>query len=125
MIFFVLILGLRLQRYSTNTKRYPRKKFLETVSFVLPAKTTVGLIHQTTVVLVGRTKLKSFQKLFSGDIFLNLLNIFATAASKLTQKISKIIYSSILAFINHRNWLDDSPPLNTIRIIFCMFVLAV
>ena len=21
-------------------------------------------------------------------------------------------YSSILAFVNHRNWLDDSPPLN-------------
>ena len=39
----------------------------------------------------GKNKTQSFQKLFSGDIFLYLLNIFATAASKLTQTISKII----------------------------------
>ena len=38
---------LRFQRYSTNTKRYPRKKFLETLSLVLPAKTTVSLIVQS------------------------------------------------------------------------------
>ena len=45
LIFFVLILGLRLQRYSTNTKRCPReKKVLETLSFVFPAKTTVSLM---------------------------------------------------------------------------------
>ena len=45
LIFFVLILGLQLQRYSRNTKRCPpEKKFLETLSFVLPAKTTVGLM---------------------------------------------------------------------------------
>ena len=25
-------------------------------------------------------------------------------------------YSSILAIINHRNWLDDSPPLNHCRL---------
>ena len=40
-IFLVLILGLLLQRYSTNTKRYPPKKFLETQTFVLPAKIIV------------------------------------------------------------------------------------
>ena len=32
MIFFVLILGLRLQRYSTNTKRYPPSKVFEAIS---------------------------------------------------------------------------------------------
>ena len=37
-----------------------------------------------------------------------LLNIFATAVPKLKQKISKI-----LAIVNHRNWLNDSPPLIT------------
>ena len=43
LIFFVLILGLRLQRYSTNTKRCPpEKKFWKTLSFDLPAKTTVA-----------------------------------------------------------------------------------
>ena len=39
-----------------------------------------------------------------------LLNIFATASLKLKQKISKN-YSSILASVNRRNWLDDLPPL--------------
>ena len=63
------------------------------------------------MVLAGRTKLKSFQKLFGGNIFLYLLNIFATAAPKLKQKNIKN-YSSILSIVDHRNWLDDSPPLN-------------
>ena len=38
----------------------------------------------------GKNITKSFQKLFSGDIFLHLLNIFATAVPKSKQKISKI-----------------------------------
>ena len=65
---------------------------------------------------------KSFQKLFSGDIFLHLLNIFATAASKLKQKIQKN-YSSILAIANHRNWLNDSPPLNVLKIYRFLYYL--
>ena len=40
-----------------------------------------------------------------------LLNIFANAAPKSKQKISKIIVQ-FLAIVNHWNWLDDSPPLN-------------
>ena len=45
LIFFVLILGLRLQRYSTNTKKCPpEKSFWKLLSFDLPAKTTVGLM---------------------------------------------------------------------------------
>ena len=39
----------------------------------------------------GKNKTAGFQKLFFGDIFLYLLNIFATAAPELKQKISKII----------------------------------
>ena len=71
-------------------KNIPRKKFLETLSFVLPAKTTIGLIGQRTV--VWRKKQNSeFRKTFFERCLLHLLNIFATAASKLTQKISKII----------------------------------
>ena len=42
--------------------------------------------------LGGKNKTQTFQKLFSGDIFLHLLNIFATAAPKLNQKISKIMF---------------------------------
>ena len=71
-------------------KDIPRKNFLETLSFTLPAKTTVGLIVKRTVVLVGRTKLRVSRNFF-GDIFLHLLNIFAIAASKFKQKLSKII----------------------------------
>ena len=63
------------------------------------------------MVLVGRTKLR-VSKNFLGDIFLYLLNIFANAAPKLKQKNIKN-YGSILAIVNHRNWLDDSPPLQT------------
>ena len=69
----------------------PEKKFLETLSFVLPAKTTVGLIVSRTVVLAGRTKLRVSKNFFSGNIFLHLLNIFATTASKSKQKTLKII----------------------------------
>ena len=39
----------------------------------------------------GKNKTQGFQKLFWGDIFLYLLNIFAIAAPKLKQKISKFI----------------------------------
>ena len=39
----------------------------------------------------GKNKTQNFQKVFSGDIFLYLLNILANAASKLKQKMSKII----------------------------------
>ena len=35
---------------------------------------------------------QGFQKLFAGDIFAYLLNIFVTAAPMLKQKISKIIF---------------------------------
>ena len=59
------------------------------------------------MVLAGRTKLRVSKNFFRGDIFLYLLNIFATAIPKLKQKISKIK----VQIVNHRNWLDDSPPL--------------
>ena len=68
-IFIVLILWLFLQKYSTNTKRYPPKKVFGR-----------GLAE--------RTKLKSS----TGHIFLYLLNIFATAAPRLKQKNIKILF---------------------------------
>ena len=72
-------------------KDIPCKKFLKTLSIVLPDKATVGLIVWRTVVLAGRTKLRVSKNVFSGDNFLYLLNIFETAAPKSKQKISKII----------------------------------
>ena len=63
-------------------KDIPGKKFLETLSFVLPAKTTVGLILENCG-LGRKNKYQRFKQIFSRDIFLYLLNIFATAAPKL------------------------------------------
>ena len=65
--------------------------FLETLSFALPAKTTVLYTFRPTVVLAGRTKLRVSKNFLSGDGFWYLLNIFATAVPKLKQKLSKII----------------------------------
>ena len=65
--------------------------FLETLRFVLPAKTTFLQTIRPTVVLAGRPKLRVSKNFLSGDIFLYLLNIFATAVLKLKQKISKRI----------------------------------
>ena len=62
------------------------------------------------MVLAGRTKLRVSKNFFRGDIFLYLLNIFAITVPKLKTKNIKN-YSSILAFVKHWNWLDDSPPL--------------
>ena len=48
--FFVLILGLRLQRYLTNTKREPPKKFLETLSlFFQPKFLKKGEVYQNWI----------------------------------------------------------------------------
>ena len=44
LIFFVLILGCVCKDIQQIQKDVPRKKFLETLSFDLPAKTTVGLM---------------------------------------------------------------------------------
>ena len=62
------------------------------------------------MVLAGRTKFRVSKKIFiGGDLF-----VFAEYLCKRSPKIkTKNIknYSSILAIVNHLNWLDDSPPL--------------
>ena len=92
-------------------KDIPRKKFLETLSFVLPTKTTVLQTTRSIVVLAGRTILKSFQKLFAGISFA-FVEYLCNRSPKIKTKNIKN-YSSILAIINHHNWLDNSLPLNT------------
>ena len=90
-------------------KDIPRKKFLETFNFVLPAKTAVGLIGQRTVVLAGRTKLKVSKNFFGGYLFAFGEYLCNRSLKIITKNIKN--YSSILAIVNHLNWLDDSPPL--------------
>ena len=86
-------------------KDIPRKQFLETLSFVLPAKNHSRPNSLENCGFGGKNKTQSFQKLFSGDIFLHLLNIFATAASKLKQKISKIILQFLLLETTGIGWM--------------------
>ena len=85
-----------------ETKRYPSKKFLETLSFVFPAK--------TTVVLAGKTKLRVSKNFFGGYLFA-FIEYLCNCSLKIKTKNIKN-YSSILAIVNHRNWLDNSPPLS-------------
>ena len=89
-MFFVLILGLRLQRYSTNTKRYPSKKVFGNSEFCSSRQNYRKPNSLENCGFGGKNKTQSFQKLFSGDIFLYLLNILATAASKLKKKYQKL-----------------------------------
>ena len=56
-------------------------------------------------------KTQSFQKLFSGGHLFVFVEYLCKRSPKIkTKNIKK--YSSILAIVKHRNWLDDSPPLN-------------
>ena len=79
---------------------------METLSFVLPAKTAVGLIGQRTAVLAERAKLRVSKNFFGGYLFA-FAEYLCNCGLKINTKNIKN-YSSILAFINHRNWLDDS-----------------
>ena len=104
---------MRLQRYLTTTKRYPPKKLFGNSEFCSSHQNHSRPNSLENRSLGEKNKIQSFQKLFSGDNFLYSLNIFATAASKLKQKKQIKNYKyTILAIINHYNWLDDSPPLS-------------
>ena len=93
-------------------KDIPRKTCLETLSFILPAKTTVLKTIRPTVILAGRTELRVSKNFFRGYLF-----VFVEYLSNRSPKIKTknvINYNSILTIVNHRNWLDDSPPLRHI-----------
>ena len=58
----------------------------------------------------GKIKTQSFQNLFSGGHLFVFVEYLCKRSPKIKTKNIKN-YSSILAIVNHRNWLDDSPPL--------------
>ena len=62
------------------------------------------------MVFGGKIKTQSFQKLFSGGHHFVFVEYLCNRNPKIKTKNIKN-YSSILAIVNHRNWLDDSPPL--------------
>ena len=64
------------------------------------------------MVLAGRTKLRVSKSFFRGISF--CICWISKQTQPQNQKKNIKTYSSILAIVNHRNWLDDSPPLNKI-----------
>ena len=58
----------------------------------------------------GKIKTQRFQKLFLGGHLFVFVEYLCKRSPKIKTKNYKN-YSSILAIVNHRNWLDDSPPL--------------
>ena len=62
------------------------------------------------MVLAGRTKLRVSKNFFGGYLFV-FVEYLCNRSPKIKTKNIKN-YSSNLAIVNHRNWLDDSPPLN-------------
>ena len=54
-----------------------------------------------------------FPKTFFGGYLFAFVEYLCNRCPKIKTKSTKN-YSSILAIVNHRNWLDDSPPLSFI-----------
>ena len=66
------------------------------------------------MVLAGRSKLRVSKNFFWGTSFFVFVEYLCKRNPKIkTKNIQN--YSSILAIVNHRNWLDDSPPLIVTR----------
>ena len=59
--------------------------------------------------LAGRTKLRVSKIFFWGTFFVFVEYLCKRSPKTETKNIKN--YSSILAIVNHRNWLDGSPPL--------------
>ena len=63
------------------------------------------------MVLAGRSKLRVSKNFFSGGHLFVFVEYLCKRSPKIKTKNIKN-YSSILAIVKHRNWLNDSPPLN-------------
>ena len=112
LIFFVLILRLRLQRYSTNTKKYPSKKVFGNSEFCSSRQSHSSTVQTfcvcRTVVLAERTFLAG-RTFWRGYLFV-FVEYLCNHSLQIKAKNIKNC-SSILAIVNHRNWLNDLPPL--------------
>ena len=109
-MFFVLILRLQLLRYSTNTKRYPPTKVFGNSEF---CSSRLNHSRPNSIENCGlgvKNKTQSFQKLFVGGYLFVFVEYLSNRSLKIKTKNIKN-YSSILAIVNHCNWMDDSPPL--------------
>ena len=78
---------------------------METLSFVLPAKTT--LLKAIRLLWFWREEQNSeFPKIFFGGYLSIFVEYLCNRSPKIKTKNIKN-YSSILAIVNHRNWLDN------------------
>ena len=99
-----------MQRYSTNTKRYSPKKVSGNSEFCSSRQNHSRPNSLENCGFGGKNKTQSFQKLFVGGYLFVFVEYFCNRSPKIKTKNIKN-YSSTLAIVNHRNWLDDSPPL--------------
>ena len=99
-----------MQRYSTNTKRYPSKKAFGNSEFCSSRQNLSRPNSLENCGFGGENKTQSFQKLFFGGCLFVFVEYLCNRSPKIKTKNIKN-YSSILAIVNHRNWLNDSPPL--------------
>ena len=76
--------------------------------FVIRAISTLN--YEAYCGLGGKNKTQSFQKLFVGGYLFVFVEYLRNRSLKIKTKNIKN-YRSILAIVNHRHWLDDSPPL--------------
>ena len=89
-------------------KDIPRKKFLETFSFVLPKPQFSKLLG---LLWFWREEQRSeFPKTFFGGYLFAFVEYLCNCSPKIKIKNIKN-FIAILTIVNHRNWLDDSLPL--------------
>ena len=117
-------------RYPKNSKRFPPKKILETLKFVLPAWISRNMRTFTKLVLVtdvtgriflfpgssgreNRFRVSKNQK--KGKYLLVFVEYLCNHSPKMrTKDIKNSI--SILGFVNYQHCLDASPPLSSARL---------
>ena len=96
--------------FNKYKKISPEKSFWKLQVLVFPPKPQFSkLLDLLTVVMAGRTKLRVSKNFFRG-ISYAFVEYLCNHCLKIKTKSIKN-YISILAIINHRNWLDESPHL--------------
>ena len=94
-------------------KDIPRKKFLETE--FCSSRQNHSRPNSSENCGFGRKSKTQFPKTFFGGYLFAFVEYLCNCSPKIKTKNIKN-YSSILAIVNHRNWLDDSPPLIALKI---------
>ena len=111
-------------------KDIPPEKVFGNSEFCSSRQNHSSLNHQAYCGFGGKNKTQSFQKLFSGGYLFVFVEYLCNHSPKIkTKNIQN--YSLILATVNHRNWLDDSPSLrlqtqndelkSTLPLLFCKY----